>query len=303
MSGQVFFKNRYSRLGWVFKNRIPRQAIRVNRTMARDLDFADRLREAGVELEKIPFLKDGYWVKASKVSVGATAEYLLGLYSIQEAAAQIPVTLFSGVKGKLVLDACAAPGGKTVQLADLMENKGAIVALDVSKPRIIALANHLERCQVSNTVVYLRDARTISTLNLLYDRILLDVPCSGNFAGDSNWFRRRTLEDVERNAAIQRTIIGETSKHLTDEGEIVYSTCSLEPEENELNMDWAIKNLNLEIEDVECIGEKGVTNVFGKVLDSSVEKCRRIWPGETQGFFVCKLKRRARCGAADSRFC
>jgi len=66
----------------------------------------------------------------------------------------------------------------------------------------------------------------------------------------------------------------------------------LEPEENELNIDWALKTLNLEVQDVDCYGDKGLTNVFGKRLDNSIEKCRRIWPELTQGFFVCKLKKR-----------
>jgi 16S rRNA C967 or C1407 C5-methylase (RsmB/RsmF family) len=101
----------------------------------------ERLRKAGVELEKIPFLDYGYWVGKSKVSVGATAEYLLGYYSVQEVAAQIPVTLFKALKGKTVLDASAAPGGKTTQLADLMGNVGSIVALDVDQRRLEALAN------------------------------------------------------------------------------------------------------------------------------------------------------------------
>jgi len=292
MSGKGFFKNRYSRLGWAFKDTSPRQAIRVNRARVKDRDLLERLKEDGVALQKIPFLENGYWVKGSTVSVGATAEYLLGLYSIQEAAAQIPATLFSNVRGKLILDACAAPGGKTVQLADLMDNNGTIIALDVSKERMTALANHLERCRVSNTVVYKQDARTASNLNLKFDGILLDVPCSGNFASDNNWFRRRTLQDVKRNAALQKAILTEAVSCLADNGEIVYSTCSLEPEENEINMDWAIRHLNLEIVTVDCKGEGGLTQVLGQSLDASIKKCKRIWPGETQGFFVCKLGRR-----------
>ena len=292
MSGKAFFKNRYSKLGWVFQETGPRQAIRINRTRIKDCDLLERLEKAGATLEKIPFLENGHWVQNSKVSVGATAEYLLGLYSIQEAAAQIPATLFSNIKDKLVLDACAAPGGKTVQLADLMDNSGTVVALDISKQRLKALSNHLERCHVSNTVVYKRDARTVSDLKLRFDRILLDVPCSGNFTSDDEWFRRRTLQDIERNAGRQREILSKTVACLADDGEIVYSTCSLEPEENEINMNWAIEHLNLDIEQIDCPGQEGMTNVFGHNLDSSVENCRRIWPGATQGFFVCKLKQR-----------
>jgi len=191
------------------------------------------------------------------------------------------------------LDACAAPGGKTVQLADLMQNSGAIVALDVKKQRLTALSNHLERCHVNNTIVYEMDARQVSQLKIEFDRILLDVPCSGNFATDKGWFRRRTIKDVEKNAKLQKEILTEAAKVLEDDGEIVYATCSQEPEENELNIDWAIRNLDLQVEKIDCYGEKAPTNIFGKELDSSMDNCRRIWPGQTQGFFVCKLKKRA----------
>jgi NOL1/NOP2/sun family putative RNA methylase len=291
MSGKEFFVDRYEQIGWKFEDAKPTQAIRLNVTNVKGKNFEERLRASGVQLEKVSFLETGYWVRSSKVSVGATAEYLLGFYSIQEAAAQIPVTLFTDLKGRTVLDACAAPGGKTVQLADFMGNTGVIVALDVKKRRLAALSNHLERCHVSNAVVYHLDARQASQLKLKFDRILLDAPCSGNFAADKDWFKRRTLKDVERNARLQREILAEAAACLSDDGEIVYSTCSLEPEENEVNMDWAIKHLNLQIEEVDCYGQKGLTEVFGSRLEASVERCRRIWPTETQGFFVCKLER------------
>lgn len=291
MSGKEFFVKRYAQLGWEFKEVESRQAIRINQVNAKCKNIVERMRNLGVRLEKVPFLEAGYWVGKSRVSVGATAEYLLGFYSVQEAAAQIPATLFTEVKRKTVLDACAAPGGKTVQLADLMSYTGAIVALDVNGRRLNALSNHLERCCVNNTVVYNLDSRRASTLGLKFDGILLDVPCSGNFASDPQWFNRRTLKDVERNAMVQREILAEAVKCLAPNGEIVYSTCSLEPEEDELNIDWAVKNLKLHIEEVDSPGEKGVTEVFGKRLSVSVERCMRVWPDSTQGFFVCKLKK------------
>jgi len=115
----------------------------------------------------------------------------------------------------------------------------------------------------------------------------------GNYVTDKGWFSRRTLKDVKKNAELQRQILAEAVQVVKDNGEIVYATCSLEPEENELNIDWAIKTLNLEIEEIKCHGEKALTNVFGRELDSSIENCRRIWPRQTQGFFVCKLRKRA----------
>jgi len=293
MSDKEFFVHRYEELGWIYHEVEVKPAIRINNMNVRKTDAVKRLESKGVLLEKIPFLEDGYWVSRSRFSVGATAEYLLGLYSIQEAAAQIPATLLTKMENKTILDACAAPGGKTVQIADIMQNTGAIIASDVDKRRLLALSNQLERCRIKNTIVYKMDARDVSRLNVKFDRILLDVPCSGNFATDRQWFHRRTLKDVERNAQLQRQILTEATKVVEADGEIVYSTCSLEPEEDELNIDWAVRTLNLEVEEINCYGEKASKNVFGRELDGSIEKCRRIWPGSTQGFFVCKLKNRA----------
>jgi len=293
MSSKEFFVNRYEKLGWKYNDIESRQAIRMNSMNSKTTDVTKRLRSLGIELEKISFLEKGYWICKSKFSVGATGEYLLGLYSIQEAAAQIPATLFKELKNKTVLDACAAPGGKTVQLADLMDNTGAIIALDVKTRRLMALSNQLERCRVSNTIVYHMDARHVSRLKTKFDRMLLDVPCSGNFVTDKDWFDKRTVKDVENNAKLQKEISTEAAKVLKDDGEIVYATCSLEPEENELNIDWAIKNLKLQVQKINCYGEKALTNIFGKKLDDSLEDCRRMWPGKTQGFFVCKLNKRA----------
>jgi NOL1/NOP2/sun family putative RNA methylase len=293
MSGREFFINRYRKLGWEHREIELKQAIRINSVnLTNPLDAIKRLQRLGLSLVKIPFLENGYWVNEAKFSVGATAEYLLGLYSIQETAAQIPATLFTELREKTVLDACAAPGGKTTQLADLMHNTGAIIALDIDRRRLTALSNQLERCHIKNTVVYRLDARRVSKLERSFDRILLDVPCSGNFATDENWFRRRTIRDVERNAALQREILAAAVKVLKDDGEIVYSTCSLEPEEDEFNIDWAMRNLDLKVIKVDCYGQEGLTGVFGKHLDSSLKNCRRIWPAQTQGFFVCKLEKR-----------
>lgn len=291
MSNKKFFVARYRKLGWKYQEIKLKQSIRVNTTNANQDDVVSRLKDLGVFLEKIPFLENGYWVKHSRFSVGATAEYLLGLYSIQEAAAQIPVTLFTELKDKTVMDACASPGGKTVQLANMMNNSGVIVALELKKRKMFALTNQLERSRVTNTVTYNMDAKEASQLDMKFDCVMLDMPCSGNPIADKGWFEKRTMIDVKRNSRRQRQILAEAVKVTKVGGELVYATCSLEPEENELNIDWAINTLPLNIEYIDCYGDKGLTNVFGKKLDRSIKKCRRIWPSQTQGFFVCKLKK------------
>lgn len=294
MSGKEFFINRYKELGWTYKDIELKPSIRINTINADRDDAVNRLESLEIRLEKIPFLENGYWVTKSKFSVGATAEYLLGLYSIQEAAAQIPATLFTELEDKTLLDACASPGGKTIQLANLMKNSGVIIALDIKRRRLYPLSNQLERNRIKNTIVYQMDARVASKMNLKFDRVLLDVPCSGNYVTDKKWFSKRTLKDIERNARRQRQILAEAAKIVEDNGEIIYSTCSIEPEENELNIDWATRTLNLQIEEIKCPGEKGSTNVFGKKLDPSIKKCKRIWPNQTQGFFICKLRKNTR---------
>lgn len=285
---------RYRELGWEYSEPQLRQAIRINTQNAQKKKVVERLKSRGIELEEISFAKNGYWVCKSKFSAGAAPEYLLGFYSIQEAAAQIPAALFQEPVDKTVQDACAAPGGKTVQLADVMRNTGVIISLDVNRKRLTALANQLERCRVKNAMVYEMDARRVSELNVKFDRILVDAPCSGNFATDRNWLHRRTIEDVRRNAAVQREILTECQRVLRADGEMIYSTCSLEPEENELNVDWAVNTLDLQTEPIHCYGERGRTEVFGRKLDASVGNSVRIWPSITQGFFICKFKRRTR---------
>ncbi|HER54601.1 MAG TPA: RsmB/NOP family class I SAM-dependent RNA methyltransferase [Candidatus Bathyarchaeota archaeon] len=291
MSSKQFFISRYKKLGWDYKQPKLKKTIRINTINAIEDRVTSRLEKLGITLEKVPFLDTGYWINKSKFSVGATAEYLLGLYSIQEAAAQIPATLFTRLKNKTVLDACASPGGKTVQMANLMKNSGMIVALDLKARKMFPLVNQLERSQVTNTATYNMDAKEASKLDIMFDCVLLDVPCSGNPITDRDWFNKRTMEDIHKNARRQRQILAEATKVTKTGGEIVYATCSLEPEENEMNMDWAVKSLPLKIEKIKCYGEKALTKVFDNELDASIQKAKRIWPYKTQGFFVCKLKK------------
>ena len=291
MSNKQFFINRYKKLGWQYEQVQLKQAIRINRINSNADTVVSRLVSLGFELEKISFLNDGFWVKKSKFSVGATAEYLLGLYSIQEAAAQIPATVFTNQKDKTILDACASPGGKTVQLANLMNNTGVIIALEIKKRKMFALINHLERCRVTNTAAYNMDAKDATKLDMKFDCVLLDMPCSGNPITDKKWFNKRTIGDIHKNARRQKQILNQAVKVTNNGGEIVYATCSMEPEENEQNIDWALRKLPVKVEPIKCYGEKGLTNVFDIELNDSIKNCMRVWPDQTQGFFVCKLKK------------
>jgi len=278
-----FFSERYEALGGNTEAVRPKRAIRLNTLRGPASDILRKLTAKEVTLEKIPFLENGYYVE-SRFSMGATPEYLLGEYQLQEAASQLPAEALAPTEKDLVLDMCAAPGAKTTQLAQLMDNKGLIIALDLKKERIPSLTNNLERMGVTNTMVYQMNALEVGKLNLKFTKILLDAPCSGNYVGEPGWFERRDLEGIRRNAELQRKLLKAAVDVLEDGGTIVYSTCSLEPEEDEETIRYAVEELGLKIVPLDKEGIIG---------DSVLEGTRRLWPHKTgtQGFFLAKLKK------------
>lgn len=270
------------------------KSIRVNTLKISDTKLLDRLASKGAIFKKIPFLVNGYYVK-SKFSLGSTPEYLQGYYFLQEAASQIPTLILDPKEGEHVLDMAASPGAKTTQIAQLMKNKGLITAIDI-KGRTDALINNLERLSVSNTSVYESDARNVSSLNMRFDKILLDAPCSGNICSQHNWIQKRRVKDFINRSEVQKELIKSAYNVLKDDGILVYSTCSLEPEEDEfvvqhaLDLGFKLKNIDKE---KLGIGNPGLTEVFNEKLNPELEKCLRLWPhkSKTQGFFVAKLRK------------
>ena len=289
--GASVFLDRYKAMGYNLSgNERTRRAIRVNTLLASKEEVLQRLGARGARLTAIPWLRNGFQVEGGESSVGASFEYLFGLYSIQEAAAQFPVEVLAPAEGEVVLDMCAAPGGKTTQIAAWMENRGVVVAVDVRRDRLYALENNLERTGVENCVAYHADAAELDYGGVLFDRILLDAPCSGNFVTDREWFRKRDIGDVEKNALEQRRLLGAAVRLLRSGGTLVYTTCSLEPEEDELNVQWLLENHRMNLEVVGGPGSPALTEVLGRNMSPEIAKCRRFWPDETgtQGFFVAK---------------
>lgn len=286
------FLDRYRAMGHELRgDERTSRAIRINTLLAGREEVMGRLEARGVKLTPIPWLRDGLHVEGGESSAGASFEYLLGLYSIQEAAAQYPVEVLAPASGELVLDMCAAPGGKTTQAAAWMGNRGVVVAVDVRRDRLYALENNIERTGVENCVAYCADAAALDYGGTLFDRILLDAPCSGNFVTDREWFRKRDIGDVEKNAMGQRRLLGAALGLLKQGGALVYTTCSLEPEEDELNVQWLLENHDVKLSEINGPGSPALTEVLGRSLSPEVAKCRRFWPDETgtQGFFVAKV--------------
>jgi NOL1/NOP2/sun family putative RNA methylase len=256
------------------------------------------LIEKGWKLKQIPWWKNGYWVDVPTENLTNTVEYCLGYYYIQEAASMIPPLILDPKSNEIILDACAAPGSKTTQIAELMKNSGVIIANDYNLKRLKALRGNLQKLGVMNCITTYTDVRDFLKTGLKFDKILLDAPCSGSGSIVTSW---RIMEEwsigaIKRMSRYQKILLISVSRCLKENGTLVYSTCSMEPEENEENIDFAVRKLGLKVEKVKVKNLKyrnGLLEWNGKKFDESVANSIRIFPHDnlTEGFFVCRLRK------------
>jgi NOL1/NOP2/sun family putative RNA methylase len=272
-------------------------SIRVNTLKITKETLYERLIAKGFELEPVQLISNAFYVKKSPFSIGATTEYLLGYYYIQGVAPMIPSLLLNPTSNDIVVDMCAAPGGKTIHLAETMKNLGVILALDLNRARMKSLRSNISRCGVKNVIAIRMDAANLAELKIKnISKILLDAPCSGSglIPIDPSRKTSRTIEDVEFCSLIQTKLIKAAIDCLITGGELVYSTCSIEPEENEYIIDQALQQFNVETMDLGIkFGEPGLTEIFKKTLSPALKKARRFYPflQKTEGFFICKLRK------------
>jgi NOL1/NOP2/sun family putative RNA methylase len=268
-----------------------RKAIRINRLKADPDSILRRLEKKGFTLERINWVSDGYWVNGGPPSprLGATDEYLLGYYYIQSPVSIFIAEYLNPKPGEVVLDLAAGPGGKTTYVSQLMENSGGIVAVEPKRDRVSALRSNVSRMACENVVVLQTDGRWVSSLGLTFDRVLLDAPCtaSGLVSNHPKLKKRINAEDVGSQSLLQRSLAEVGFSVLRRGGTMVYSTCSLLPEEGEdivrglVNKEGAVIQFAAETrqgeyrlrEGFDC---KGAIRFYHHVHD-------------TEGFFVCKM--------------
>jgi NOL1/NOP2/sun family putative RNA methylase len=268
-------------------------AIRVNTLRAEERELVERLRGKGVELEKIPWTRHGYFVKSSPFSIGATTEYLLGYYFLQDPASMYACEVLEPRERELVLDMAAAPGGKTTYLAQLMNNKGTIVAVELNRERMKSLRSNVSRLGVENVIAIRTNALEAGKFGLVFDKVLLDAPCTGTGTAYKNpEAREKARADVEKCTATQRALLEVAVRVLKKGGTLVYCTCSFLPEENEFIVQDTMKKFGLELEEIRH-GVPAFTSCYGRALSPELAKARRFYPAthSTQGFFIAKLKK------------
>lgn len=274
-------------------------AIRVNTLKVSLEETLDRLRGKGVELTKIPWLEEGFYADFHGFSPGALLEYMLGFYYVQGVPSMTTAAVLDPQPGDVVADLAAAPGGKTTHLSQMMGNLGTLVALEQDRLRISSLKSNIMRCGVENSIIYRGDAKKIGELGLQFDRILLDAPCSGEglIPIDTSRKTSKTMADIRFCATRENELLDAAVQALKSGGRMVYSTCTIAPEENEYIVDDILRrhpDLRVEAIDME-FGTPGYTEPYGVRLHESLKKARRFLPHlhGTEGFFICKLVKEA----------
>ncbi len=274
-----------------------RRSIRVNTIKATVKEMKERL-EKDWELEQIPWCKKGFWIKGERRDIGNLTEHMLGCFYVQEAASMIPPEVLQPSGEDFVLDMCAAPGSKSTQIAAMMQNKGVLIANDQKGLRLRALGLNLQRAGITNTMITLMNGISFKNKKIKFDKILLDAPCSG-----TGTIRRslKTLQEwnpiaIKRLAGMQRQLIDAAFSSLKEGGVLVYSTCSLEPEEDEGIISYLIENNeNAKIEKIKINAKTSApfTEFEKNKYSQEVRNCLRIWPqnNDTDGFFVAKIRK------------
>ncbi len=252
----------------------------------------------GAALEPVPWCPTGFWVGDGAGDLGKSVEHFQGLFYLQDAASLLPPEALAPTGECVVLDAAAAPGGKTTHLAALMRNMGALVANEVDAHRTRVLRFNLNRMGVANAAVSTLDMSRLPDAGAIFDRVLLDAPCSceGRIGEDPGSLAQWRPARVQRCSRLQGRLIENCYALLAPGGVLVYSTCTLAPEENEGVVDGLLKgHRDAEVEEIRVGGRHapGVTEWGGAEYDGRVAKCVRIYPHHhgTQGFFTARVRR------------
>lgn len=279
----------------------PRNFIRCNTLKISSDALVERLRKKWTVSQPFSDFPEIMVVESELEpgGLGNALEHLLGYYYIQEVSSMMSVLALDPRPGDFVLDVCASPGSKTTQIAARMENKGTLIANDIKIDRIAILSANLERCGVTNCVVTRLDGVGLCSRlrknKFLFDKILLDAPCSGEgtLRSSPKTFTMWNPKVVDNMGRMQKKLLASALGCLRVGGMLVYSTCTHGPEEDEAVIDFALQNFPVQVERVHlplrC--RAGVTLWDRANFKDDVQKCCRIYPhdNDSEGFFVAKM--------------
>ncbi|MBK7630928.1 MAG: RsmB/NOP family class I SAM-dependent RNA methyltransferase [Ignavibacteriales bacterium] len=275
------------------------QYIRVNTSKISRDDLSKILFEK-YQIKSLPI---NHFEKVLKIiegneRIGKTFEHVMGFYYIQSLSSMMPPLILNPTSDDVVLDLCGAPGSKSTQIAEMMNNRGALLINEVDNERIKSLVFNLERMNIINSSVIHSKGEVLSKV---YDdhftKVLVDAPCSGlgiiQKKGEvSNWW---SLDHVDRLQHLQTRLLIAAIKMARVGAEIVYSTCTLSVEENELVIDKILEKYPVELLEINLpIPSRQAFTEYGeKQLNPELKKAIRILPWEidSDGFFLVKMRK------------
>ncbi|XJZ25859.1 RsmF rRNA methyltransferase first C-terminal domain-containing protein [Bacillota bacterium Lsc_1132] len=255
-------------------------------------------------LEKIPFLKTGYYYDAAEDQPGKHPYHTAGLYYIQEPSAMFVAEQLAPQPGDKVLDLCAAPGGKTTQLAGMMNQQGFLLANEIHPKRAKVLSENIERQGIANALVTNETPeRLADKFPGYFNKILVDAPCSGEgmFRKDPEAVKYWSEEHVATCSIQQKNILDSAYEMLSEGGILVYSTCTFSPEENEQTVEAFLEKYP-DLQLLPLPKSDGIQNgrpEWTKKHNGELNKTARLWPHHVngEGHFIAKFQKTAICKA------
>ena len=236
-------------------------------------------------VQRHPIVKNAYLYNKDEYDLGKSIYHALGCFYLQEPSAMIPAYVLNPKPGDVVLDLCAAPGGKSMQVSLLMDNKGLIVSNDIAKNRAFAISENAERLGRGNLLITNNDFSLVYKNYLdSFDKIILDAPCSGSgmFRKEDKMLQDWSYQKVLKYAEIQKELISMSYQMLKAGGTMVYSTCSFSYEEDEEVIDYLLRNSDAEIVEIP-------DNPLFFKKGHGIHLFPSLFPGE--GHYVCLIKK------------
>ncbi|MGD8592524.1 MAG: RsmB/NOP family class I SAM-dependent RNA methyltransferase [Gammaproteobacteria bacterium] len=278
--------------------------LRINTILISSDKLIAKLRNEGFDVQAVDWKPDAIIVPHEQRSAILESHwYKKGQLYSQSLSSQLAPLVLNPKPGEEILDLCAAPGGKTLQMACMMNDRGRIAAVEKSKGRFFKLKANLKHQQVSCVDLYLSDGAGVwRKTPERFDRVLLDAPCSSEsrFRADKpKTFEHWKLKKIKEMAKKQKVLIKSAIKSLKPGGILVYSTCSFAVEENEAIVHYALKQFRdtIEVQPITLPIENTQAALLswqGKDFNPQVQYCIRILPnGVMDGFFLCRIKKLA----------
>lgn len=278
-----------------------RQSIRLNPLIANPADIVAQLPAIGWSGHAYSWIENCYTIEEGALAIRDSSVVEKGAVFVQNAASWLPVLALAPKPGERILDVCAAPGGKSSHIAAITGNQSRLWVNDNSRPRLLKMQANLKRLRVLVKDCTLYDATQLSRKlkGITFDKILLDAPCSGEglmrYDRDKD-FMTWSVAHVKRLQQLQKRILVQAWQLLEPGGTLVYSTCTMAPEENEAVVDYLLRthpDASIEPISIDISNKVPVLQSWNsKSFNPSIEGCLRLKPSkDIEAFFVCKLKK------------